>query len=239
MSAKNTSGHAMYSPMVDTTSILWRIFRSGLHFWQVDFLNCGSFSLTLRQNRRLATIDVPPDKLNLAEKSACQTQVKRRAMSQQPTERPEPEKSSGDSMPQWAQMLMVMMGGAVVGNRSKRSPEQSPPHQRLYPSSPIATSTPKRSPFENSDVDYPALKPWLASLDENPSRNKHNEEFSQYAPVLVDTLKLFTLEDVVSLPAKELAEVADIGYGTATRILRFAREDIAMLEHRKKRRVHD
>ncbi|KAI0281138.1 hypothetical protein BGY98DRAFT_932230 [Russula aff. rugulosa BPL654] len=96
----------------------------------------------------------------------------------QPIEWPKPDKSSSDSMPQWAQqMLMVMMGGVVA----------------------VAISTVKRSPLENLDIEYSALTPWLTSLDENSLRNKHDEHFSQYALVLVDTLKLFTLEDIFTV----------------------------------------
>ena len=59
----------------------------------------------------------------------------------------------------------------------------------------------------------------------------------QYTDVLVDTHKLFTIEDLVSLTGAELATVGNMEFGTASRIIRFAKEDAALLERGKKIRL--
>ena len=60
--------------------------------------------------------------------------------------------------------------------------------------------------------------------------NKHNEYFSQYADMLVDNHKLFTIEDIASLTSKELAAISRMEFGTASCIIHYASEDTTSLE---------
>lgn len=90
----------------------------------------------------------------------------------------------------------------------------------------------------NVSIEYPDLKPWLEALDTNRTRNKHGEIFSQYGSTLVDTHKLYTIEDITSLTSQELAAVAGMDFGMASRIIRFAKDDAALLERKAKRKTH-
>ena len=68
-------------------------------------------------------------------------------------------------------------------------------------------------------IEYPELEPWLEALKHNQIRNKHAIKYTQYTDVLVDTHKLFTIEDLVSLTGAELATVGNMEFGTASRIM--------------------
>jgi hypothetical protein len=83
-------------------------------------------------------------------------------------------------------------------------------------------------------LEYLELKPWFEELEGNQIRNKHAVKYTQYTDVLVDMHKLFTIEDLVSLTGAELAAVGNMEFGTALRIIRFAKEDAALLERGKK-----
>jgi hypothetical protein len=78
------------------------------------------------------------------------------------------------------------------------------------------------------------LQTWLEELEANPTRNKHGEQFTKFADALVNTHKLFTIDDIVSLTATELAQVGNMEFGTASRVIRFARDDAAALEKSKR-----
>jgi hypothetical protein len=137
------------------------------------------------------------------------------------------------------QMMMMMMGTAttaLVNNmapRDHRRPKlssegssPSPPHQHAM--LPMKRKGP---------IDYPGLREWLMQLEQNPRRNKHSEPFSTFADVLVDTHKLYTIDDLVTTTGHELSEVGKMEFGTASRILRYAKEDVAALENPKKPRL--
>ena len=126
-----------------------------------------------------------------------------------------------EAMPQWAQVLPAMMGGISVVARTTynpyfpqplhhadRSPSQSPPlaPRQLHK---------RPSSFDDIDLEYPELKPWLKAIEKGPSRNKYKENFLQFAASLVDTHKLFTLEDVASILAQDIATYGQMEFGTA------------------------
>jgi len=141
-------------------------------------------------------------------------------------------------------MMMMMggaMGGAVAGSsRSRnrfREPSSSPPLKPArLPHSTKRSSTVAGPDSDSSGVEYPDLKPWLEALDANPNRNKHQETFSQYGALLVDTHKLYTIEDIAYLAGQDLATICGMNFGQATHALRFAKEDIQALDRKKRAR---
>ena len=74
------------------------------------------------QDRRLATIDTPPDRLNLAEKCSRQAVIKRRqatsALATVEAPATTGSSSSNEAMPQWAQVMVAMMSGIGVAART-------------------------------------------------------------------------------------------------------------------------
>jgi hypothetical protein len=137
-------------------------------------------------------------------------------------------------------MMMMMMGGAFANNMNhSRDMRRSHRNSYLTPSPPTHSSPlpPKRHATDVA-VDYPALDEWLEMLEGNLTRNRHGEKYAQYARNLVDTHKLFTIEDLVPLSGSELAAVGNMEFGTASRILRYAKEDAAALDRNKKARTY-
>jgi hypothetical protein len=127
-------------------------------------------------------------------------------------------------------MMMVMMSGAAFVNNNANRDVQRSPRAHYHPS----PSPPLKRHATDSAINYPDLKQWFASLEENSTRNKHGEKFTQYTNALVTTHKLFTIEDIIPLTASELATVGEMEFGTASRIIRFAKEDAAALEKNKR-----
>jgi hypothetical protein len=137
-------------------------------------------------------------------------------------------------------MMMMMMGGAFANNPNFARNMQPSSHNNYLTPSPPTQSSPLPSKRQATDaaIDYPTLDEWLEALEEHPTRNKHAEQYTQYARTLVDTHKLFTIEDLVPLTGSELANVGNMEFGTASRILRFAREDATAIDRNKKHRTH-
>ena len=137
-------------------------------------------------------------------------------------------------------MFMVMMGGIVAGQNQQNARIPTPVRERSLSSSPVLTAptipTLKRAATSDIVVDYPALKEWLKAVQDSPIRNRHGKDFERLGDILVDTHKLYTIEDIAFLSAQELAAVASTDVGQAGRILRFAREDAAVLENKKRRK---
>jgi hypothetical protein len=176
-----------------------------------------------------------------------QAQLKNRTVTQVPatanaaavTQLTAPLQQTPSEPPQWAQMMMMMIGGAFANNqgqhgydhRDRRSHRSS----SNTPSPPLRHSTlPLKRSAAGPAISYPELQHWLAELEANPTRNKHGEPFTKFADALVNTHKLFTIDDIVSLTATELAQVGNMEFGTASRLIRFARDDVVGLEKSKR-----
>ena len=71
-------------------------------------------------------------------------------------------------------------------------------------------------------------------LDNNVAWNKHDEHFSQFADILVDTHKLYTIEDIASLKPDKLAAISRMEFVIASHMIHYATKDVAYLEHLQK-----
>jgi hypothetical protein len=136
--------------------------------------------------------------------------------------------------------MMMLMGGVLGGNqpRNNRDSRHSPPSStRQDSSSPQLQPAilPAKRSASNTPINYPDLKEWLNALEENPTRNKHGEIFSQYGNPLVDTHKIYTIEDLTRLTTHDLATLGGMEFGVASRMICFAKDDVAMI-HKKARR---
>jgi hypothetical protein len=153
--------------------------------------------------------------------------------------------AQSNDLPQWAQLFMMMFGGLAASGCHLPPSHHSPPSRdRLASLSPTLTAmipqqfAPKRpEPSGNTPIEYPALQDWLQALEEHPIRNKHKELFSQLVPLLVETHKLYTIEDVISFNSQEFAGIAQVDIGMASRILRYAKEDVQALERAGRKRT--
>jgi hypothetical protein len=197
------------------------------------------------QSQRLATLETPPDRLKLADKCIRQSQMKRRAQPA-PSQLPAPLPAqptvvpTATQSPDLMQMMMMMLGTAVTafannsGARDRPRVRQFVDGNSSSPSPPLQHAiVPSKRP---KSVAYLELKDWLKDLEVNPARNKYGEPFSKYSSLLVDSLKLYTTEDIISLSPSELSAIGGMEFGTASRMIRYARED-AGLEPLKKARL--
>ena len=132
---------------------------------------------------------------------------------------------------------MMMFGGAFANNQMHNGRD----HRRVHRSSSNTPSPPLRHsslPLKRSAtgpaISYPELQTWLGELEADQTRNKHSEQFTKFADTLVQTHKLFTIDDIVSLTAAELAQVGNMEFGTASRLIRFAKDDAMALEKSKR-----
>jgi hypothetical protein len=200
------------------------------------------------QSQHQATLDMPPDRLKLADKCVRQAQMKKRAISQptpaplltplpaQPTALPTVTQSS-DIM----QMMMVMLGTVVttMANSSGAQARNRPCSRQSCDGYSSSSSPPMQpgvvpSKHPKSPV-YMDLKAWLHNLEANVACNKYNEKYSQYSQVLVNSLKLYSTEDIITLSPLDLSKIGGMEFGVASRLICFARED-AGLEPLKKAR---
>jgi hypothetical protein len=83
-------------------------------------------------------------------------------------------------------------------------------------------------------IDYPRLQVWLEEPEANGMQNKHGKQYMKFVDTLINTHKLFTVDDIISLTAAELAQVGNMEFGTASRLIRFAKDDVMVLERSKK-----
>jgi hypothetical protein len=136
-------------------------------------------------------------------------------------------------------MMMMMIGGAFANNQMQHGYDHRRSNRSSSsngtPSPPLRhSSLPSKRSATGPAISYPLLQVWLEELEANLTRNKHGEQFTKFADALVNTHKLFTIDDIVSLTATELAQIGNMEFGTASRIIRFARDDAAALEKSKR-----
>ena len=120
-------------------------------------------------------------------------------------------------------------------SRYRRSSSVSPsPSRRHRHSSP---------PSDSGEIQFPDLATWLTSLDEHPVRGADNQQYSLWTNSFYH-LSLLRLDDLAesSMTVDSLcALIPEMVHGTASRLLRYAREDKGRYESealRGKRRRH-
>jgi hypothetical protein len=134
-------------------------------------------------------------------------------------------------------MMLFLTTALTNSNSANRYLHRSSSSQSTTPSPPqYHAKLPLKRPATGSPVKYPELKMWLSELEADDTRNLYQEQFTKFADLLVDKHKLYTIEDIKSLIAKELAELVEMDFGMASRMIRFAKEDAAGLERPKRHR---
>ena len=141
------------------------------------------------------------------------------------------------------QMLLMMFGSVATAASNNNRYLFSNRECSMSLSPPLASAVLPQQALKRSNsatsvpVDYPQTVEWLNSLQESPTRNKYKEKFAEYATVLVETHQLFTIQDLASFSSSELAAVGGMGVGTASRILRYIKEDIATLDRGSRKKM--
>lgn len=87
-------------------------------------------------------------------------------------------------------------------------------------------------------IDYPDIDAWLASLDSDDVRGKKQLNFSQYIEKLHGN-GILDLEDLLSLSLDQLQEFSGMNFGTANRVMNYAKDDSTDLRNDAKRARFD
>lgn len=104
------------------------------------------------------------------------------------------------------------------------------------PSSPTADDSGSRKrKSELSIIHYPAISEWLESLDKDEERGIDDVNYAQYSTILRKE-GILRLRDLLGISSVEkLQELAQLNYGTAQRLLTYAKEDETKLANDAKK----
>ncbi|KAF8205729.1 hypothetical protein K438DRAFT_1932023 [Mycena galopus ATCC 62051] len=164
--------------------------------------------------RDLALVDKVPDQLKIEDKFSKQKKAKNAVMQTQ---------MNSSYGPMWPQMPPApwMYGMPWMMPQGSSGPFPAPV--------PAAAS----SPSPTRKHKYPAIKAWLQDLDNNEDRGVDGQNYEQYADVFaaIGIIRLDDLLDVESL--EKLQDLTHMNWGTAKRIIKFAKED-----HKKLKKAH-
>ena len=115
----------------------------------------------------------------------------------------------------------------LTSERLEQSPRSTPISHTL-PITPVTPTSKHAAPIASDDdpilEDSPELETWLAGLDADPIRGRLNVRYAQYSPALQDA-GLLELNDLLDLKLEKLAELGNMNWGTASRLLKFALTD--------------
>ncbi|RDB15211.1 hypothetical protein Hypma_004708 [Hypsizygus marmoreus] len=206
------------------------IMSDGKHY---QYTNADLTIWATLLRRRLATIDSPPDKLNLSEKTNRQENIKAQAATS-------PLGFMGGNP--WAQMNPMMNPWGAFGMPSPwampppPNPYALPAHFLTHPSVPAGAPLPAddnamSSPYRKRPAEplvplkYPTTRDWLTSLDNHVERGEDQLNYVQYIPIFLDA-GLVRLGDILACQTPEkLRELTQINWGTANRLMDYAKED--------------
>ncbi|KAJ7801594.1 hypothetical protein B0H14DRAFT_2615125 [Mycena olivaceomarginata] len=107
---------------------------------------------------------------------------------------------------------------------------QAPPPAPTPPTAAVSAPTP--SPPRKQK--FPAITEWLEGLDSDEDRGADSLNYQQYGGTFAD-IGIIRLDDLLEVEtAEKLQELAKMNWGTAKRLIKFAKEDNQKL---KKARV--
>jgi hypothetical protein len=125
---------------------------------------------------------------------------------------------NGGGGPMWPQMPMPPMPW-MYGMPPWMM--QGPPGEYQAPAP--ATAAPTPSPPRKRK--YPAITDWLQELDADEDRGADGLDYQQYANIF-SSIGIIRLDDLLEVEsAEKLQELTKINWGTAKRLMKFARED--------------
>ncbi|KAH7917783.1 hypothetical protein BV22DRAFT_998012, partial [Leucogyrophana mollusca] len=211
---------------------------NGIHY-EYTFSDLGKWAKLYFDDK--ATYETPPDELNIHDGHFRQHVAKKNQSKSQPDDPSAP--------PAWLQQMMAAVAAPMMLNqlqhtmhpwgpnpaafRSPQTPHQSadqhdlptPASNRTAPTLSRGDSPPHKRRAETAFADtYPDIDDWLASLDEHATRGRKNANFRQYTNKLVSN-GIEELGDLLELSTEKLQDLGGMNFGTANRLLRFARED--------------
>ena len=85
---------------------------------------------------------------------------------------------------------------------------------------------------EKVEIGFPPISNWLTGLDNHPTQGQDNQNYKKWIEPFLDD-GLLRLDDLLGLEAEYFVrKFVDMNMGTAHRLERYAREDIANLKKR-------
>ncbi|KZP11789.1 hypothetical protein FIBSPDRAFT_937311 [Athelia psychrophila] len=192
-------------------------------------------------SKQKATIDEPPEELNLTDNVKRQAAAKKAMGSSQVAADSAPPAwlqqmmavgMMGYQPPPWAMMTGMFPGASPTGITPFTGSQipATPTHSSVIPAPASSPLSIKRT----SPIDYPDTDDWLESLDKDPIRGKRQLDFAQY----IDSLKsngILDLGDLLALSLDKLQELSGMNFGVANRVMNYAKDDTAQLKRDAKR----
>lgn len=175
-----------------------------------------------------ATLNQVPEELKIEDKTVRQRVAKKVLAADPDTHASAPPLWAQQMMampymfPPWAMNFNPMMSAA--GPSTTMNPAQIPVTN--FSSGLAATGLPsphgqKRSAAPNTTD----IQTWLSEIDTDPIRGRHNVNYGQYGLVLMDK-GIVDVSDLAMLPPEKLEEFTGMNFGTANRILVYAKDDV-------------
>ena len=91
--------------------------------------------------------------------------------------------------------------------------------------------SPEETVTATANVDFPALDEWLSGLDKHLLRGRDNQNYARFSTYFIEE-GFLRLDDITGLTGKEICDMFKaygINLGTANRLVRWAKEDAALL----------
>ncbi|KAJ7816197.1 WD40-repeat-containing domain protein [Mycena leptocephala] len=165
-------------------------------------------------HRNLTSVEELPDQLKIEDKFNKQKRAKNAVMQTQANG----FNLNGGGGPMWPQMPMPPMPW-MYGMPPWMM--QGPPGEYQAPAP--ATTAPTPSPPRKRK--YPAIMDWLPELDADEDRGADGLDYQQYANIF-SSIGIIHLDDLLEVEsAEKLQKLTKINWGTAKRLMKFARED--------------
>ncbi|KAJ7866356.1 hypothetical protein B0H13DRAFT_2066931 [Mycena leptocephala] len=187
------------------------VTRTGEHY---QYTNNDLVIWATLVRRNLASVEELPDQLKIEDKFNKQKRAKNAVMQTQANG----FNLNGGGGPMWPQMPMPPMPW-MYGMPPWMM--QGPPGEYQAPAP--ATAAPTPSPPRKRK--YPAITDWLQELDADEGRGADGLDYQQYANTF-SSIGIIRLDDLLEVEsAEKLQELTKINWGTAKRLMKFARED--------------
>ncbi|KAJ3739917.1 hypothetical protein DFH05DRAFT_1463488 [Lentinula detonsa] len=201
------------------------VLSNGTHY-QLTTQDLSTWAMLLKKHRAVITEPPPPVMENIEKNSGPQAAIKARARGL----------AAGDP---WSSIMPPSLYGwygapppPPYGGYSQYPP---PPLGPASPTRAAPASSPPSTPSKHAVT--PLISEWLVSLDEDAERGQDKLNFSQFAFAFLEE-GIIRVDDLVDLETPErLQKLIMSNWGTANRLLKYARQEVASCTKRNSKKA--